>query len=301
MAAVGVRDARRHAHGAAEVLLQLVDEIADVMLRQVGFALLLRRDGRMKARDLLFERAHRQLVVHAVAREQDALLLVLDRQKHLRVADGKKLRRDELLDLFRQFQEARRVRDGRTALADLLGDLGLRQVEPVLKRTVRDGLLNRVQVFALKVLRRRHDRRRLVVGLDERDANLRPPRELRRAEATLARDQLIAALRVATHGRRLNEPVVLQRLGEFLQLLLAELAARLVGRALDVGDLQLQRLARDGRRRSAQKPAHARAAEIDAAAEAVLALISHNGDLRGPRCLFQVGISLVHGRPVYQK
>ena len=154
------------------------------------------------------------------------------------------------------------------------------------------------QVLALDVLGRRHRGGREVVRLDEGDADLLPPNELRRPYAALAADELVAPGRVAADCRRLNETVVPERLGKFLELDLGEFAPRLERAALDLGDRQLQRLAGGRRRRGGnptEKAVDPGGAEVDLAAEAVLtAARDGSGGLGGPRCLLQIGIPLRH-------
>ena len=110
----------------------------------------------------------------------------------------------------------------------------------LLQRAVAFRLLDRIQVFALEVLRRRHHRRRLGVGIDKRHAYLVPADSLRRTKAALAANKFVAASLVLADRRRLDEPAVLERLAKFGEFFFAELAARLVRRTLDFRDLKLQ-------------------------------------------------------------
>lgn len=96
------------------------------------------------------------------------------------------MRLDEALDLVGELEKPHRVRHGSAALADLLGDIGLGEVEAVLERFVAERLLDWIQVLSLEVLRRRHRGGRKIIGLDERDAYLLPAGDLRGAETALA-------------------------------------------------------------------------------------------------------------------
>ena len=77
-------------------------------------------------------------------------------------------------------------RDFTLPLMDLLGVIGLGEVEAVLERFVAERLLDWIQVLSLEVLRRRHRGGRKIIGLDERDAYLLPAGDLRGAETALA-------------------------------------------------------------------------------------------------------------------
>ena len=221
------------------------------------------------------------------------------------MADGKETSLDERLHFVRQLKKPDRVRHRRATLADLLGDIGLREVEAVLERLVAYGLFDRVQILAVDVLRRRHDRRGLVVDVLEDDFDLLPSDQLRGPETTLARDELVATGGVLPDGRRLDKTVVLQRFGEFLEFFLLELAARLERAALDIHDVELEWSAglRRRRRRRGARNLHGRRGDglsggeklVKPSAKPMLFLRGkRSGGRADPRSLLQKWILLLH-------
>src|SRR5574344_1979111 len=233
MLAVGMRDATGQPYRTPEMALELFGKAFDIPVGQIGCPAGTLGNRRTKPRDPLLQRADRQLVVDAVAGQQHALLLAVERKKNLGMADRDEPVLNEHLHLVGKLEKTDRVRHRRTPAADFLGDVGLREVEAVLKRLVADRLFDRIQILALDVLRRRHDRGGLVVRLDQRHADLLPSRKLRRPKTALARDQLKLAVRVLA-----------KRLRQLPELVLLEIAARLVGTALDVKDIDLERRSR---------------------------------------------------------
>ena len=87
-------------------------------------------------------------------------------------------------------------------------------------------LFDRVQILALDILDQRDLKRLGIVELADDDGNLVEPGALRGTPAALAGDDLIA-LAVRPDDDRLDQPARCDRLGEFLQRRLAEVAARL--------------------------------------------------------------------------
>ena len=94
-------------------------------------------------------------------------------------------------------------------------------------------LLEGRQILALEILDQR-DLERVVCGADE-GRELVDARELRRAEATLAGEQLVAVLQ-APDDDRLQQTSRLDRIRELGELVRREVLARLIGIRLDVGE-----------------------------------------------------------------
>ena len=114
----------------------------------------------------------------------------------------------------------------------------LRPSEAIHQNAVRLGLFQRIQVRALDVLDDRDFEHLDVVHLVDHDRHLGQARRLRRAPAAFASDNLPDAVlaRLGPHQDRLQHPLVADRGGQFLQILLAEGLARLVRIGLQAFD-----------------------------------------------------------------
>lgn len=108
-------------------------------------------------------------------------------------------------------------------------------------------LFDRVQVFALQILDQRHlCHGSVIIGRNDRRHRLEPC-EVRRPQTTLAGDELIlkvAVLVTVTHRDRLDQSFFLDGSRQIFQRLKIKLAARLPGIGMDLGNIQLNDLAR---------------------------------------------------------
>src|ERR1700729_2029443 len=106
------------------------------------------------------------------------------------------------------------------ALADDSRNVFLAAFEFVGERVIALRLLHRVEVFALDIFNDRDFERIRIADVDRYDRNFVQPRGLRRPPAAFAGDDLEPILRAAHRPNydRLNHSVLLDRIGEFLQL-----------------------------------------------------------------------------------
>ncbi len=115
------------------------------------------------------------------------------------------------------------------ALADDLGDILLAAFEFVGQRVIALRLFHRVEVFTLHVLDD-HDLERIgIADLDRHDRNLVQAGDLRCAPAPFASDDLEAVLRALdlAHHQRLDHAVLPDRIGEFAELGIGKMPARI--------------------------------------------------------------------------
>src|SRR5438128_649096 len=109
---------------------------------------------------------------------------------------------------FGQFQQTKKVCDGRSLFSDAARNLLLRQTEIVMELVVCVGLFHRVEIFALDVLDERNLQCVTVVmeilnyGWDALQAS-----PLRRAKSALAGDQPKLMIAGAADDERLNDAV----------------------------------------------------------------------------------------------
>src|ERR1700727_2591093 len=141
-------------------------------------------------------------------------------------------------DRGRQVEEADQVGDSGARAAHGIRHLLMGERKLADEAAQRSSLLRRGELLALDVLDERDRDRLLIRQLANHPRNLAEPRELSRLPAALARDDL--ELMGKTGNRpdhdRLNDPVRLDRGGQFRERLLAQLAARLKRAAADRAD-----------------------------------------------------------------
>ena len=118
------------------------------------------------------------------------------------------------------------------ALADFLRDVLLAEMKLACQAGKGARLLDRVQVFALKILDEREFEHLLIGGFTDDHRRLRQPRPLRRPPAAFPGDEfkLVAAF---AGDQRLDDPVLFDRGDEFVQMVVAENGARLERRRHD--------------------------------------------------------------------
>jgi hypothetical protein len=133
----------------------------------------------------------------------------------------------------------------RAALADDLRDVVLAVVEFLHQRQVAGRLLDRIQVGALHVLDDGEFERLRVGRLHHRDRHLVQAGALRRAPAPLAGDDLeiVGLAAHAAHHDRLDDAALADRIGELVELGLAEGAARIARIGFEIFDRRAARLA----------------------------------------------------------
>ena len=207
---------------ALETVLEVLDRGCE---RSRGAVLSARGLGRAALREVagdeLLRRAHSQAALEDLLGEQALLVVGFEREQHFCVADGDAVLRQPALHLRVEIEQPHAVRDGRAALADLLRDVLLPQVE--LPREPREGprLLDRIEVFALEILDERELEHVLIGRFAQDHRHLRQPDPLRRAPAAFAGDQLIAIV-PPPHDERLDDAVLGDGIDELLQLLVVE-------------------------------------------------------------------------------
>ena len=147
-------------------------EVSHVRFRQIRNALPGLDDRLGETLYALLEIPHRHGALNAFTGNQRTVSLVLEGQQKLRVPGCQQPARKQLLDLFRQLQDAERVRNRRPALADALRDILLGDAELILEQSIPLGLLDDVQVFPLDVLHHAHLCGLAVFRIDENDGDL---------------------------------------------------------------------------------------------------------------------------------
>ena len=146
-----------------------------------------------------------------------------------------------------QLQQTKAVRDRRSVLADLDGDVFLSEPELVGEPLIRQGLFDGVEIFALDILDERHLEPALRVrGSDvlDDDGDFLEVGAFGGAPAPLSGDDLVAAGFDAAHDDRLNHPVRTNGARELLETRLVERSARLIVVGLDQIDIDVERRAR---------------------------------------------------------
>src|SRR3954468_16583365 len=183
--------------------------------------------------------ANRPASTGGVASEAAAEVVAAGSKQRLAVALAEVALLEQLQRLVRQLQQADQVGDRRAAAADPLGQLFFGQAEVLDQGGAGSRLLDWVEVLADHVL----DQRRLqplsfgLVADDRR--NLVDSSLLRRAPATLAGNQLVAAIGKGADQQRLYDPRRLDRGRQRRQRLLVEVGPRLRRVRLDQRDRQL--------------------------------------------------------------
>ena len=139
------------------------------------------------------------------------------------------------------------VGDVAPALADDARDVAVRIAVNLAELGVAGGLLERVEVGPLHVFDDGDLERLAVAGLDDDDRDLVQPRPLRGPPAALAGDDLVS-VRDAGNGAnddRLDDPALLDRGGEFVELRIVEPLSRIARIGAQELDRRLARAARD--------------------------------------------------------
>ena len=138
-----------------------------------------------------------------------------------------------------QLEKAQYVRDGRSILADLLGDLLLTQVGHLHEPPVGKALFDRSQVFPLNIFNERDLELFLCAELPDDHRDFLKPREPCRAHAPLPRNDEIRTRLVRLCEDGLQDALFQDRIGELPQRLVVELLPRLVRVGLEKGKTHL--------------------------------------------------------------
>ena len=186
----------------------------------------------------IFGGAHRKSARDDLCGNLALAALVLQRKQRARMPGGKLARIQHRDHVVAEIQQAQGVGDGASALADLGGDLLLREVVAVDQCAVCLRLLNRVEVFALNILDQRDLRGFKVALVEDNDRHFGQTCHLGRAIAPLARDDLIVPVRDLAHQNRLQDAVHRDRIRQFCQRLAFKDAARLIRLRFDLSDAQ---------------------------------------------------------------
>ena len=143
---------------------------------------------------------------------------------------GQRAGLDHRLDAIRQPQQAQRIGEVRSALADDVGECLLRVLESLDQVAIAARLLDRIEVRPLHVFDQRDLEQLLVVELPHNDGNRMQPGLLRRAPAPLAGNDLEA--RLARPRRRpddqwLDQSLLADGACELVELVRLEILARI--------------------------------------------------------------------------
>ena len=136
--------------------------------------------------------------------------------------------RQKAARVFGQVGQAKRVGDVAPAFADHAGDVAVRIAVIGAKLGIAGGLLERVQIGPLHVFNDGDFERLAVPRLDDDDRDLVQPCPLRRPPAALAGDDFIRIgdPRYRANDHRLDDPALLDRGGQFIELPIVEKLAR---------------------------------------------------------------------------
>ena len=117
---------------------------------------------------------------------------------------------NESLDVIGEGEQSERVCNGRTILADGLGDLLVRQAEFVDQLPITFSLFYRIEVLALKVLDERQTQQLFVGNVPNDGWYRRPSESARRTKTPLAGDEFEAPVFPRSNGNWLKETACLQ-------------------------------------------------------------------------------------------
>lgn len=108
---------------------------------------------------------------------------------------------EQLLNWVLKAQKPDRIGNRRAIFARALGNLLLCQVELIHQAFKGPSLLDRIEIFSLKIFDQRHLKRHLVMDIAKDCRNPVYPRSLRGPPASLTRNQLVAPAHFAHHQR----------------------------------------------------------------------------------------------------
>ncbi len=114
------------------------------------------RTGASSPRGEAFDLAYGHSALGDATGEAEASVRIVDGEKSAGVAGGEAAFFEQLLDGTFEFQQADGIGDGGAVFAGAFCDLFLSELKFVDKALERVGLLDRVQIFALKIFYQRH-------------------------------------------------------------------------------------------------------------------------------------------------
>ena len=147
-------------------------------------------------------------------RQRTTALVVRHGQHGARMTLGELTALDHLDHVLGKLEQPHPIRHRRLRPADTLGELAQRQPELVEHNRERTRLFDRRKIFARNVLDETEQQRVAVVGLAHDRGHGLQLGVARRAPATLAGDQLVAAGRARTHEHRLHDALRAHRVGQ---------------------------------------------------------------------------------------
>jgi hypothetical protein len=162
-----------------------------------------RTDAR-SARRKAFDLADGHATLGNTASEAEASLRIVDCEERSRVAGGEATFLEEFLNRRFEFQEADGVRDGGSILSGAFGYLFLGELEFVDKALEGMGLLDWVQILALKIFDQRHFKCQVLRNVAKDNRNTVHIGTLGGTPATFAGDELVA-IRDFADDERLND------------------------------------------------------------------------------------------------
>ena len=154
------------------------------------------------------------------------------------MADAQAFLRQPALHLRVEIEQPHGVCHAGAAFAHLPGDVFLPQVELGGQPVVRPGLLHYAEVRALEVFDQREFEHLAVRGLAHDGGRVLEFERLGRPPAAFPRDQFVMVADLAD-DQRLDDPLLADRIDEFMERFGLELLARLKGAALDLLQLEL--------------------------------------------------------------
>ena len=167
--------------------------------------------------------------------------MIGERRDRTPVRGAERSRRDALLNVGRQLQQAERVRHGRATLPHAIGDLLVRRAEVVDELTEGRSLFQGVQVDALQVLDQRVAQHLIVAGLTDDRGDASEAGETTRTPPALPCHELVASVDRA-HDDRLEQTDGPDGCGEFPECIVVDRGRRLAGVWSDLIDRDVAQL-----------------------------------------------------------
>src|SRR5215831_11912331 len=175
----------------------------------------------------LFHCAYRQAFGDDAVRQAVLGVGVVEGQEGAGVAGTEYTGRDPALDRGRQVQEPDGVGDVRPGPSDLVGELVVGGAEVIEQLLVGGRLVERVELLPVQVLHQRFAEHLIVSGAAHDDRDVLQARTLARPPAPFAHDQLIAPRHDLADHHRLQQPDLLDRGCQLVQVVLIKAPSRL--------------------------------------------------------------------------
>jgi hypothetical protein len=175
-----------------------------------------------------FRSAHSELAADDLVRCEELAVLILDGKDGLRVADGHAPLCDEELHVAMQIEQAHRVGDTGSGLADTRGDFVLLERKFLGEADVACGFFHRVEILALEVLDECHFQNITIGGLALDDRHSGESEFAGGTPTSFTSDEFELTIHSA-HDERLDDAVLTDRLHQIIKWRFTELKARLQG------------------------------------------------------------------------